>query len=265
MAGRTRGPLVVKTPPPPRLVPSFLAFTLISLVAFFRVSQPPLLIGPLTAAASDWALLPPSCSGLNTIHLSPHRCLVYSVSSPLPVVAQSPGSGSFAAVIHISGKTVTSNTQKSENFLFDKESGLCMFLAQGTASLAMETASLAAGVNIHILMWLLGSVGGEKSKKRYRFPISPAASVVSKASSRSHVSLSDCGPYHHGNNKPFPISCALRLLRLANHKRSWSRTPTNPFDFIFPTPERRGESLTSESSKISPALPHATEDERALL
>lgn len=29
------------------------------------------------------------------------------------------------------------------------------------------------------------------------------------------------------NNKPIPISCAFSLLRLANHKRLWSWTPTN--------------------------------------
>lgn len=49
------------------------------------------------------------------------------------------------------------------NFLFDNESAFCVFRAQGTTSLVMETEGLAARVNTHILVWLLGNVGGEKS------------------------------------------------------------------------------------------------------
>lgn len=70
------------------------------------------------------------------------------------------------------------------NFLFDNESAFCLFIAQGTTSLVMETGSLAARVNSHILVWLLGNVGGEKSRKRNCFPVSQ----VSRASALDHVS-----------------------------------------------------------------------------
>lgn len=64
------------------------------------------------------------------------------------------------------------------NFLFDNESAFCMFVAQGSTFLVMETEGLAAGVNTHILVWLLGNVGGEKSKKRYCFPVSQVSSAL---------------------------------------------------------------------------------------
>lgn len=88
------------------------------------------------------------------------------------------------------------------NFLFDNESAFCVFIAQGTTSLVMETEGLAARVNTHILVWLLGNVGGEKSKKRYCFPVSQvirasALDLTSAWETGIPITVGLCGSHTH--------------------------------------------------------------------